>query len=49
MLWGLKRSLTFVENDAILDKIWTLRVDYAQGYDIATPLPLMSPQLHRRN
>lgn len=40
---GIKTITEFVENDAILEKIRTLRVDYAQGYGIAKLRPLVMP------
>ena len=45
---GFKTIATFVENEPIFKKICELGVDYAQGYDIATPCPLIVPQLHRQ-
>ncbi len=36
---GLKTIAEFVENDAILQKLTELGVDYAQGYGIARPRP----------
>ncbi len=41
---GIKTIAEFVENEAILNKLRALKVDYAQGYGIAKPLPLMPPQ-----
>jgi diguanylate cyclase (GGDEF)-like protein/PAS domain S-box-containing protein len=37
---GLQTIAQFVENDAILAKVKTLGIDYAQGYGIAKPRPL---------
>jgi diguanylate cyclase (GGDEF)-like protein/PAS domain S-box-containing protein len=37
---GIETIAEFVENDAILDKLKTIGVDYAQGYGIAKPVPL---------
>ncbi|MBD1808479.1 EAL domain-containing protein [Microcoleus sp. FACHB-SPT15] len=37
---GLQTIAEFVENEAILEKITAIRVDYAQGYGIALPRPL---------
>ena len=37
---GLQTIAEFVENDAILEKITAIRVDYAQGYGISKPRPL---------
>jgi EAL domain-containing protein (putative c-di-GMP-specific phosphodiesterase class I) len=37
---GIQTIAEFVENDAILKKLKTLGVDYAQGYSIAKPYPL---------
>lgn len=39
---GLKTIAEFVENDAILARLKTHGVDYAQGYGIAKPQPLLS-------
>jgi len=38
---GLKTIAEFVENDAILQKITELGIDYAQGYGIAKPRPFV--------
>ena len=37
---GKKTIAEFVENDAILDRLKELGVDYAQGFGIARPQPL---------
>ncbi|MHB1590293.1 MAG: EAL domain-containing protein, partial [Sulfuricella sp.] len=37
---GIKTIAEFVENQAILDKLRVIGVDYAQGYGIAKPCPL---------
>ena len=37
---GIQTIAEFVENDAILEQITTLGIDYAQGYAIAVPRPL---------
>lgn len=37
---GIKTIAEFVENQAILEKLRTIGVDYAQGYGIAKPCPL---------
>lgn len=37
---GLQTIAEFVENEAILEKIAAIRVDYAQGYGISKPRPL---------
>jgi diguanylate cyclase (GGDEF)-like protein/PAS domain S-box-containing protein len=37
---GIKTIAEFVENDAILDKLAEIGVDYAQGYGISKPMPL---------
>lgn len=37
---GIKTIAEYVENEAIIDKLKTLGVDYAQGYRIAMPEPL---------
>lgn len=39
---GMQTIAEFVENDLILTKLRTLGVDYAQGYGIAKPSPLMA-------
>jgi EAL domain-containing protein (putative c-di-GMP-specific phosphodiesterase class I) len=41
---SLIRFLLFVEHDAILERLKVLGVDYAQGYGIAKPLPLLENQ-----
>ena len=33
----------FVENDMILERITPLEIDYAEGYRIAEPQPLVMP------
>ena len=38
---GIKTIAEFVENDAILEKIKALGVDYAQGYGIGKPRPFL--------
>lgn len=38
---GLQTIAEFVENEAILEKIAAIRVDYAQGYGISKPCPLL--------
>lgn len=38
---GIKTIAEFVENQAILDKLRAIGVDYAQGYGIAKPSPLV--------
>ncbi|MBC1220117.1 EAL domain-containing protein [Nostoc sp. UCD121] len=37
---GIQTIAEFVENDAILERITALGIDYAQGYNIAVPCPL---------
>ncbi|MEH2165634.1 MAG: EAL domain-containing protein [Nostoc sp.] len=37
---GIQTIAEFVENDAILERIMSLGIDYAQGYGIAVPCPL---------
>ncbi|MHC5893834.1 EAL domain-containing protein, partial [Nostoc sp.] len=37
---GIQTIAEFVENDAILERITALGIDYAQGYGIAVPRPL---------
>jgi len=39
-LMGMKTIAEFVENDAILEKLKELKVDFAQGYGIGLPRPL---------
>lgn len=39
---GIRTIAEFVENDAILQRITALGIDYAQGYGIAPPRPLIS-------
>ena len=38
---GIKTIAEFVENDAILQRLKELGVDYAQGYGVGKPLPLI--------
>jgi EAL domain-containing protein (putative c-di-GMP-specific phosphodiesterase class I) len=38
---GIRTVAEFVENDAILDKLSAIGVDYAQGYGIHRPEPLL--------
>lgn len=40
---GIKTIAEFVEDDLILEKLRALGVDYAQGYDIGRPAPLVLP------
>jgi diguanylate cyclase (GGDEF)-like protein/PAS domain S-box-containing protein len=40
-IMGLQTIAEFVENDAILEKMRILGVDYAQGYSIAKPRPFL--------
>jgi EAL domain-containing protein (putative c-di-GMP-specific phosphodiesterase class I) len=44
-IMGIQTIAEFVENDAILAKLKELGVDYAQGYGIAKPVPLVSDHL----
>ena len=37
---GLKTIAEFVENDAILEKLKKIGVNYAQGYGISKPIPI---------
>ena len=37
---GIKTIAEFVRNDEILKRLQMLGVDYAQGYEIAKPMPL---------
>jgi EAL domain-containing protein (putative c-di-GMP-specific phosphodiesterase class I) len=39
---GLKTIAEFAENQAIVDLLSTMGVDYAQGYGIGHPEPLLS-------
>jgi diguanylate cyclase (GGDEF)-like protein/PAS domain S-box-containing protein len=39
---GIQTIAEFVESDAILDKVRALGVNYAQGYSIAEPCPLIA-------
>ncbi|MGB5178924.1 MAG: EAL domain-containing protein [Gammaproteobacteria bacterium] len=38
---GIKTIAEFVENDGILDKLAEIGIDYAQGYGISRPVPLL--------
>jgi EAL domain-containing protein (putative c-di-GMP-specific phosphodiesterase class I) len=38
---GIQTIAEFVENNAILEKLRNLGVDYAQGYGISEPYPLI--------
>lgn len=38
---GIQTIAEFVANDVILEKVRTLGVDYAQGYGVATPQPIL--------
>ena len=42
---GIKTIAEFVENDGILGKLAGIGVDYAQGYGIARPRPLLALEL----
>jgi diguanylate cyclase (GGDEF)-like protein/PAS domain S-box-containing protein len=42
---GIKTIAAFVENDGILGKLAGIGVDYAQGYGIARPRPLLALEL----
>ena len=50
---GKQTIAEFVENDAVLDKLREIGVDYAQGYAIGRPKPiadvLASPRTSARN
>jgi len=37
---GMKTIAEFVENNAILERLREVGVDYAQGYGLAGPVPL---------
>ncbi|MGV0027810.1 EAL domain-containing protein [Phormidesmis priestleyi] len=41
---GIQTIAEFVENDEILEQLRSLGVDYAQGYGIARPRPLPTPE-----
>ena len=41
---GLQTVAEYVENDAILQRITALGVDFAQGYGIAKPASLLGPR-----
>jgi len=45
---GIQTIAEFVENNAILEVIQNLGVNYAQGYGVGKPVPLISTQLRRR-
>jgi EAL domain-containing protein (putative c-di-GMP-specific phosphodiesterase class I) len=36
----LRTLAEFVENDAVLDALRAIGVDYAQGYDVRKPVPM---------
>jgi EAL domain-containing protein (putative c-di-GMP-specific phosphodiesterase class I) len=36
----LRTLAEFVENDAVLDALRAIGVDYAQGYDVQKPVPM---------
>ncbi len=40
---GIKTIAEFVENDAILERLRDLGVDYAQGYGVGKPEPMPVP------
>lgn len=40
---GMKTIAEFVENEQILEQLRIIGVDYAQGYGIGKPEPLMAP------
>ena len=40
-IMGLKTIAEYVENEAVLEKVQDLGIDYAQGYAISHPQPLM--------
>lgn len=44
---GIKTIAEFVENQDILDRLKTIGVDYAQGYHIHKPEPLLPPRRTR--
>ena len=47
-LMQIQTIAEFVENDAILHQLRLMGVDYAQGYGIARPLPLVVPPACRK-
>ena len=38
---GIKTIAEFVENDGIRNKLAEIGIDYAQGYGISRPMPLL--------
>ncbi|MEE8482008.1 MAG: EAL domain-containing protein, partial [Acidiferrobacterales bacterium] len=47
-LMGIQTIAEFVENDAILEKLKELKVDFAQGYGIGLPRPLRQPNVKQQ-
>lgn len=47
-LMGIQTIAEFVENDAILEKLKELKVDFAQGYGIGRPRPLRQPDMKQQ-
>jgi diguanylate cyclase (GGDEF)-like protein/PAS domain S-box-containing protein len=45
-IMGIKTIAEFVENDAILEKLQLLEVDFVQGYGVSRPKPLADISLH---
>ena len=39
---GIQTIAEFVSNETILDKVKAIGVDYAQGYEIALPQPILA-------
>ena len=47
---GIKTVAEFVENKEILNKLYEIGVDYAQGYEIALPIPIeKSDHVNKKN
>ena len=42
-IMGIKTVAEYAENDAIIDALRTMGVDYAQGYGVCKPMPLFAP------
>ena len=40
-MMGMKTIAEFVETDAIITQLQALNVDYAQGYGIGKPIPIV--------
>jgi diguanylate cyclase (GGDEF)-like protein/PAS domain S-box-containing protein len=44
-IMGLKTIAEYAENDAIIEELRKMGVDYAQGYGVCLPIPLFGPAL----